>query len=235
MKRKIETENYQVTYTLIHKSVKNINLHINPTGEIVVSANPYVPIEKIDAFVLEKVNWILTQQKKMIERAKRYQNEDVFVYFGKRLMIHRIESQKNYVKLEENQCLLFGIDENAQNKALQHFIDETCKKKFLEMAHLIYDKMVIDYPMEFPTIKIRSMTSRWGSCTPAKKTITLNKKMIHYDPLFLEYVVLHEFAHFIQPNHSKSFYRVIEKYMPDYKINSKICTLEIDDIMSTMR
>ena len=61
------------------------------------------------------------------------------------------------------------------------------------------------------------MKSIWGSCTPAKNSITLNRKLIHYPFEFIEYVVLHEFVHFIQPNHSKAFYNIIENYMPDYK------------------
>ena len=52
---------------------------------------------------------------------------------------------------------------------------------------------------------------------PSKNQITLNLQLIHYDEKFIEYVVLHEYAHLIQPNHSKAFYHVIEKYMPDYK------------------
>ena len=68
-----------------------------------------------------------------------------------------------------------------------------------------------------PTIKIREMKSRWGSCIPAKQQITLNKRLIHYPVEFIEYVVLHEFVHLIQPNHSKAFYHIIEYHMPDYK------------------
>ena len=78
-------------------------------------------------------------------------------------------------------------------------------------------KLVSDYEIERPEIYIRNMKSRWGSCTPARNTITLNKKLIHYPLEFIEYVVLHEFVHFIQPNHSKAFYNIIENYMPDYK------------------
>ena len=45
----------------------------------------------------------------------------------------------------------------------------------------------------------------------------LYKRLIHYPVEFIEYVILHEFAHFVHPNHSRAFYALIEKYMPDYK------------------
>ena len=66
------------------------------------------------------------------------------------------------------------------------------------------------------------MNSRWGSCMPSKRQITLNVRCIYYQRELLRYVVIHEFAHFIQPNHSKQFYHIIEKYMPDYK-RCKMC------------
>ncbi len=66
------------------------------------------------------------------------------------------------------------------------------------------------------------MKSRWGSCIPAKQQITLNQNLIHYPIEFAEYVILHELVHFIQPNHSKAFYQIIEYYMPDYKERIKL-------------
>ena len=74
-----------------------------------------------------------------------------------------------------------------------------------------------DYINNETALKILKMTSRWGSCMPKKNQITLNSQLIHYQERFIDYVVIHEYAHLIQPNHSKAFYSIIEKYMPDYK------------------
>ena len=61
------------------------------------------------------------------------------------------------------------------------------------------------------------MTSRWGSCQTVKGIITLNSKLIEKPLRCIEYVVLHEFAHFIHPNHSKEFYDFVASLMPDWK------------------
>ena len=102
-------------------------------------------------------------------------------------------------------------------KIIQKFEKEISSKYFKKIMREVYEKMVFDYPITEPSLKIRNMTSRWGSCMPSKNQITLNLQLIHYDEKFIEYVVYHEYAHLIQPNHSKAFYRIIEKYMPDYK------------------
>ena len=60
------------------------------------------------------------------------------------------------------------------------------------------------------------MKSRWGSCNPGKRVITLNKRLLSYPPEALEYVVLHEYVHFLHPNHQKGFYELLGRLMPDY-------------------
>lgn len=77
------------------------------------------------------------------------------------------------------------------------------------------------YGVTYPVIKIRKMTSRWGSCQPLKGIITLNSKLAQVPRECAEYVVVHEFAHFLQPNHSKDFYGVVAGIMPDYKERKK--------------
>ena len=61
-KKVIQCKKYPITYTLVIKQVKNINMRISPKGEVVVSANPFIPMEKIDDFVSSKISWIIEHQ-----------------------------------------------------------------------------------------------------------------------------------------------------------------------------
>ena len=65
------------------------------------------------------------------------------------------------------------------------------------------------------------MRTRWGSCNKAKGYINLNLDLITKKKEFIEYVVLHELAHLVYANHSKDFYALISKHMPDYKARIK--------------
>ena len=73
------------------------------------------------------------------------------------------------------------------------------------------------YNLTKPTLSIRNMTSRWGSCIPTQNKITLNKNLIYAPWQCLEYVTLHEVSHLIEANHSKKFYDLVKKYIPNYK------------------
>ena len=65
--------------------------------------------------------------------------------------------------------------------------------------------------------KYRQMTSTWGVCRPTRGTITFSKQLIHQSPAFVEYVVVHELCHLLQPNHSAKFYALVEELLPSWK------------------
>ena len=61
------------------------------------------------------------------------------------------------------------------------------------------------------------MKSKWGVCNVTSNTITLNQELIKLEPICLEYVIYHELSHLKHPNHSKDFWSLVEKYVPNYK------------------
>ena len=215
-KKVVQCRKYPITYTLVTKQVKNINMRISSKGEVVVSANPFVPMDKIDDFVSSKVSWIVKHQKSMQERSQKSMIDDKhIVLFGNSLKIRKTTGKYNHVSYDKDTLYVQCREQADPEKVIRQFLDKLCRDVFLDIATLTF-RSLSDYHLEFPDVKIRDMKSRWGSCTPAKNSITLNRKLIHYPFEFIEYVVLHEFVHFIQPNHSKAFYNIIENYMPDY-------------------
>ena len=216
-KKVVQCRKYPITYTLVTKQVKNINMRISSKGEVVVSANPFVPMDKIDDFVSSKVSWIVKHQKSMQERSQKSMIDDKhIILFGNSLKIRKTTGKYNHVSYDKATLYVQCREQASPEKVIRQFLDKLCRDVFLDIATLTF-RSLSDYHLEFPDVKIRDMKSRWGSCTPAKNSITLNRKLIHYPFEFIEYVVLHEFVHFIQPNHSKAFYNIIENYMPDYK------------------
>lgn len=90
--------------------------------------------------------------------------------------------------------------------------------RFCEIVYPYYEK----YGIKYPVIKFRKMTSRWGSCNCSKGILTFNTQLMYAPVQCVEYVIWHEFTHFIQPNHSKMFYYELEKVCHDWKMKRKI-------------
>lgn len=73
-----------------------------------------------------------------------------------------------------------------------------------------------------PTVKVRSMKSRWGVCVPAKRQLTFAVRLAAQPPEAQLYVVVHEYCHFLQPNHSPAFWHEVERLLPDWKARRKL-------------
>ena len=96
-------------------------------------------------------------------------------------------------------------------------ITEEEKAYLVEICKDVYPLFQM-YTPEFPKIRIKEMRSMWGSCRPKRNIITLNSRLLLYPPKCAEFIVMHEFVHFIHPNHSKEFYETMDKMMPDWRI-----------------
>lgn len=84
------------------------------------------------------------------------------------------------------------------------------------------------YPMfaaqigEKPELRVRWMKTRWGVCYPAKHRITLNQQLYEKPLAAIEYIIVHEYMHFLYPNHQKEFHEAMKAAMPDYKIRRNL-------------
>ena len=105
---------------------------------------------------------------------------------------------------------------HADKPPERHFSEE-------EVCMIISDLCNKAYPyfekfgVKYPVIKFRKMVSRWGSCHPGKGILTFNTNLMYAPYECVEYVVLHEFTHFLVPNHSDKFYEELSKVCPEWK------------------
>ena len=90
------------------------------------------------------------------------------------------------------------------------------KEKFKEIVEKHANELVKQTGLVPNKITIKQIKYAWGSCSN-KKNITINLELIKYSEQAIRYVILHEFCHIKYMNHSKDFWNLVEKYMPDYK------------------
>lgn len=106
----------------------------------------------------------------------------------------------------------FSVKENNRHK----YFDESELKVFiLDFCNKIYPYYA-QKGIVFPAVKFRKMVSRWGSCNPQKHIVTFNTNLCYAPKECIEYVVYHEFTHFLQANHSSRFYKELSKVCPKW-------------------
>ncbi len=214
----------EIEYTLIRKSVKNINLRIRSDGSVTVSANRRVPQREISAFLIRNADFILRGLERVNKRISRSNENKEFldgeeVYFlGKTLLIKLVPSKKGGI-YSDGEFIYIFVKENSlkeRTKLFKKFVKEECKEVFSDLLQK-YFPLFKRYIKDIPSLKIRNYKSKWGSCTPSQNLISLNEKLIEKPIEAIEYVVMHEYCHFLVQDHSKKFYEALSTYMPDYK------------------
>jgi len=105
--------------------------------------------------------------------------------------------------------------ESAQ---VQKVLEKFLRQKLHAIINNFIQGVIAKYP-EFPKadISLRKMRSRWGSCNPNKNIVTLNSYLIYAPLCCIEYILMHEFVHFLCRGHSAAFYEKLTHYMPDWK------------------
>ena len=223
--RTVLYENNVIHYLLEQKQVKNINLRIHKDCMVYVSANPDVPAEKVDDFVVSKGAYICSSQRKFREMAqyapqpKHYVSGETFYLLGRGVRL-KVEKNLRDTIFSDGVYLYLSVkdteDFTKKQRMVTHYLDEQCRTIFAEIISEIYP-VFQKYGVSMPTLRIRDMETRWGSCLAKKGVITLNKRLLEAPRNCIEYVVMHEFCHFIHPNHSKHFYSFLAMLMPDWK------------------
>ena len=210
---------------ILRKDVKNFTLRVKPNGktELVV---PLLATKKhIDKILEKRKNWI-DEKKEYFSKFKSVEKKLIsgenMKYLGKNYRLKVYETYKNErVILSRGKLNLYVKNKDDYNKKL-NLIE--CWYKEKAMIHFLntvnkYNKIT---QKDSINVRIRKMKTRWGSCNKTKKYINLNRNLIKKPKICIEYVVFHELAHLIYPNHSKDFYNYLSLYMSDWKEREKI-------------
>lgn len=228
-KRIVHADGREIVYLLERKDVRNLNLRVHKDGSVYVSAHVSVPVKEIDAFVLGKSAYVLSAIDRFHEmdhykpQPKRYVSGETFVFLGRsqRLVVEQaaregVSSDGVYITLQ----IKDPADFDKKKRLMSCYLSRQCRTVFLEMIDTLYP-VFEKYGVAKPKLCVRDMETRWGSCSVRKGVITLNKRLLEVSRDCIEYVVMHEYCHFLYPNHSKQFYSVLTMLMPDWRLRKE--------------
>jgi predicted metal-dependent hydrolase len=190
-----------------------------------VSANSRVPLKVIEDFLRSRGEYILKVLDRYSKRAEsaltpiEYNSGDKIAVLGEEYTLSVLNGERNFALLDGETFSLTVWDTNdteLKRKTVDKLLCELCRKAVNEICERIYPEFK-EYVPEYPVIKFRRMRTKWGICRPTRNEITFSY-MLSAAPLdCIEYVIFHEFCHFIHPDHSKNFYARLSLFVPDWK------------------
>ena len=224
MKRSITISGNRIDYELTRKRVKNINLRISSDG-VFVSAPRLVPVQTIEAFLHANAAMILRARERAQAR-RRISTETMdfaegewVPYLGRELPLRLREGTKNSAALCGGEIVLTVKDASDAamcRKTMEKWLREECLRAVTACCEAVYPYFA-RRGVKFPELRLRKMTSRWGSCQPTKGVVTFNSSLISVPMDCVEYVAVHELAHFLRADHSAEFYAIVAALIPDWR------------------
>ena len=230
MIKTINLNGREIRYNLECKNVKNINLRIKADQSINISASVRVSDSVIEEFLRAKAEYILkaldhyAEIAKYAPKPKQYVDGESFKILGHDRRLRVVQGKRNTIESDESYITLMvkdPADLELKKKTMDRWMKNYCKEILLAVCESVYPKFQ-KYGVPFPELRFRNMVSRWGSCQPKRKILTFNIALIEAPLSCIEYVVTHEFTHFLQPNHSKKFYGQLVMFMPDWQERKKV-------------
>jgi len=182
---------------------------------------------KIVEILEKKKRWIRNKaielQNQPITKEREYISGESFPLFGRHLKLKVLEGGKVGTQLTDD-YLLTTVRSSEIGDLRKLRIKTYIEKWYIKEAYKRLEEKVIKYsriigvsPIE---MKVRNYKTRWGSCDN-KGRLTFNFHLIKAPHTIVDYVVIHELCHMIQPNHSKFFWDEVAKFDPSFKSNKK--------------
>jgi hypothetical protein len=217
-----------LTVDVVRKKVKNLNLTVHPPhGRVRISAPKRASMKAIRAFALSKLDWIQKHQARMREQARRaprevvresgYLDGESHQVWGKPHKLAVFErDEPPSVRLNGDHMLLQvrpRTDREKRQALVESWYREQIRAAVPPLLALWEPRLGVSVERFY----VRRMKSRWGSCNPRARTIRLNTELATKPPALLEYIVMHELVHLLEPTHNARFYSLMDRYMPDWK------------------
>lgn len=203
MTYQIDGETYEVI--IEKKNNKNLYIRVKEDLSILVTTN-YLTTKHQIIDILDKNESYL---RKMINKRKQELEKQSHVYYLGTQYDLVISNMFKDVEVYNNK--IYARD----SKAFDKWRKKEIEKIFSNHLEMMYNRFSEKIP--YPNLRIRIMKTRWGVCNIKSKTVTLNSKLIEYNLEALDYVIVHELSHLIHFNHSTNFWKLVEKYIPNYR------------------
>lgn len=208
---------------LIQKDIKNVHLSVYPPeGRVKVSAPEKMEFDTIRVYVISRLAWIKRQQRKLRAQIRETPRECIdresHYFNGQRYLLKVVESNAvPCVKRDHSKIVLQvrpGANEAKKRLVLEEWYRQQLKERVIGLIAQWEQRMGISVER----FMVRKMKTKWGSCTPASGSIRINLELMKKPPECLEYIVVHEMAHLLEPSHNRHFIALMEQFLPKWRL-----------------
>ena len=211
----------EMAVEVVLKDIKNVHLSVYPpSGRVRISAPRRMSLDTIRVFAISKLGWIKQQQTKLREQEREtpreYLDRESHYVWGKRYLLQMIESDEPpSVELKHSRMILRlrpGTHDTRRQAVVEDWYREQLKQAMSPLVAQWGPLLRVKVERFF----VQRMKTKWGSCSPATRSIRLNTDLAKKPRECLEYIVVHELGHLLEPTHNARFVALMDRLMPQW-------------------
>lgn len=212
----------ELTIEVTRKEVKNVHLSVHPpTGYVTLVAPTNTRLEVARAYAISKLGWIRAQQEKLQAQARetprQFVERESHYLWGRRYLLTVIEQDaKPSVRLDHRKIIL-SVRPGSDSVKRAQVMHEWHKSLLHQLVPDLVARWESKLQVRTNGYFLQRMKTKWGSCNHLAKHIRLNTELVKKPKDLLEYVVVHEMVHLLEPTHNDRFVAILDKHYPMWR------------------
>jgi predicted metal-dependent hydrolase len=211
-----------ISVDVLFKDIKNLHLSVHPpTGRIRIAAPQCMKIDAVRLFAISKIEWIRRQQERFLgqdrETSREYLERESHYLWGRRYLLKVLEKETTRgVELAHRTIFLYVRSDAGQDQR-KDIVSLFYRDQLRAAVPSLLKKWQPIVGVRVDKFYVRHMKTKWGSCNPRTRSIRLNTELAKKPAHCLEYVVVHELAHMLEPRHGHKFVQLMNNFIPEWR------------------
>ena len=211
-----------IAVDVVLKNIKNVHLSVYPpSGRVRISAPSRMSLDTIRVFAISKLDWIKQQQKKLREQEREtpreYLDRESHFVWGKRHLLKVAENNSAPEVVLKRDILILQIRPGASEGKKQAVLEEWYREQLKAAVPPLIEKWESLLGVNVTRFFVQWMKTKWGSCSQGAGSIRLNTELAKKPTACLEYIVVHEMIHLLEPTHNSHFIALMDQFMPTWQ------------------
>jgi predicted metal-dependent hydrolase len=212
----------ELSIAITRKSIKHVHLSVHPPdGRVTLSAPTDTRLEVARAYAISKLEWIRDQQDKFRNQDRETKREFIeresHYLWGRRHLLNVIECDRKPSVTLDHKKITLNVRPGSDHAKRASVIHEWHKSLLHGLLPQLIEKWEARLGVKVQAYYLQRMKTKWGGCNHKEGHIRLNTELVKKPKDLIEYVVLHEMVHLIEPTHNERFIAIIEKNYPAWR------------------
>ena len=211
-----------ITADVMLKDIKHIHLSVYPpSGRVRIAAPSRMRLDTIRVFAISKLGWIKQQQQKLQqqerETPREYRDRESHYLWGKRYLLKVIEGNEAPSVALQHRWILLRVRPGTDAKKKRAIVEAWYRQQLKKAVPPLIARWEPLLGVKVERFFVQRMKTKWGSCNHGARSLRLNTELAKKPRECLEYIVVHEMTHILEPTHNARFIALMDQCMPQWQ------------------